>query len=248
MAIQKTEAFIIKTMPFRSTSLIVTFYSKDFGKIRGVAKGVRKEREMRGALYELFTHVEIIFYEKSKSDLYLISDVAIIDSHDILRTRLDTISYASYFAELVNVLTPLYDPHVEIFHLLDVVYRYLPLIEFSKLVVLFEISILKELGLLPKNLSIGHAAEGPTYFSVSQAKVVDQDQKKDYPDAKLVSKPVLELLDYFGTHSLEQSIKRRAGIQTEKELAILIHSFLEYQTGIPLKTAQFLKQISTVLS
>lgn len=247
MAIQKTEAFVIKTMPFRSTSLIITFYTKDFGKLRGIAKGVRQEREMRGALYELFTHVEIIFYEKSKSDLYLISDAAIIDSHDVLRTRLDTISYASYFAELVNVLTPLYDPHVEIFHLLDVVYRYLPLIDFSKLVVLFEVSILKELGLLPKNLSIGYASGKQVYFSVSQAKVVDENEKKNYPDAKPVSKQALELLDYFGSHSLEQSIKYRVGLQTEKELAGLIHSFLEYQTGIPLKSSQFLKQISLSL-
>jgi DNA repair protein RecO (recombination protein O) len=247
MAIQKTEAFVIKTQPFRSSSLIITFYSKDFGKLKGIVKGVRKEREMRGAMYEIFTHLEIIFYEKSRSDLYLISDAAIIDSHDVLRTRLDTISYASYFSELVNVLTELYDPHPEIFDLMDVIFRYLPLIDSAKLILLFEVCFLNELGLLPKNLSMASELSRSIYFSVSQGKVLSDNQRKDFPDAVSVSRAALELLDYFGTHSLEQSIKHRVGAQTEKELAKLIHNFLEYQTGIPLKTSQFLKQLTNIL-
>ncbi|MGH7890395.1 MAG: DNA repair protein RecO, partial [Thermodesulfobacteriota bacterium] len=79
MAIQKTEAFVLKTQPFRSSSLIVTFFSRDFGKLRGVVKGVRREREMRGALYELFTHLEILFYEKTRSDLHLVSEASILN-------------------------------------------------------------------------------------------------------------------------------------------------------------------------
>src|SRR6185436_7626614 len=98
MAIQKASAIVLRTQPFRSSSLIVTFFTKEFGKVRGIAKGVRLERETRGALYELFSYLDIVYYEKSKSDLHLISEAAILDSYDAIRTRLDCIAYASYLA------------------------------------------------------------------------------------------------------------------------------------------------------
>ena len=41
MALQKTEAFVLRTNPFRSSSLVVTTFTRGFGKVKGVAKGVR---------------------------------------------------------------------------------------------------------------------------------------------------------------------------------------------------------------
>ena len=88
MAIQKTEAIVLKTQPFRSSSLIITFFTRDFGKIRGIAKGVRQENQTRAAVYELFTRLEIIYYEKLRSDLHLVSDAAILES---LRRTLESL-------------------------------------------------------------------------------------------------------------------------------------------------------------
>ena len=119
MAIQKTEAIVLRTLPFRSSSLIITFFTKSFGKLKGIAKGVRKERESRGATFELFTHLEIVFYEKIRSDLHLVSDAFIIDSNDTIRLSLDAITYASYFVELIDYLNEVHDPHPGIFDLLQ---------------------------------------------------------------------------------------------------------------------------------
>ena len=55
MSIHKTEALVLKTMPFRSSSLIVTFFTPHLGKVRGVVKGVHREGEIRQAGFELFT-------------------------------------------------------------------------------------------------------------------------------------------------------------------------------------------------
>src|SRR3989338_3444317 len=125
MAIQKTEAFVLKTQPFRSSSLIVTVFSDHFGKLKGIVKGVRREREARGAIFELFTRLEIIFYEKIHSDLHLISEGFILDSNDHIRTRLDAIAYASYFCELVDQLCEVHDPHQGVFDLMDFSFRFI---------------------------------------------------------------------------------------------------------------------------
>lgn len=246
MAIRKTEAFVIKTVPLRSSSLIVTLFSREFGKIKGVAKGVRKEREMRGAFFELFTHADIVFYEKTRSDLHLISDAAIIDSFDVLRTRLNTIVYASYFAELTDVLTEIQDPHAEIFELLEVSFRYLPALPGEKIARLFEIKLLNEVGLLPhldSCLQCRAAVPERGFFSVSQGGILCAACSRGLGDAKPLSPEALRQLRFYASSSLEDSLKKPFSAAPEQELMKILESFLLYRLSGPLKSRQFMNAI-----
>lgn len=251
MAIRKTEAFVIKTQPFRSSSLIVTLFSREFGKLKGIAKGVRKEREMRGALFELFTHVDIVFYEKTRTDLHLISDAAIIDSFDVLRTRLDTIAYASYFSELTDVLTEIQDPHEEVFGLLDVAFRYLPALSGEKIARLFEIKLLSEIGWLP-HLDNCVQCRVPVpekgCFSVSQGGVVCMSCARSVGDAKMLSPEALRQLRFYASATLEESLKRPFSAAPEQELKKIMEFFLLYRLSGPLKSRQFMGAIQEALS
>lgn len=251
MAIRKTEAFVIKTQPFRSSSLIVTMFSREFGKLKGIAKGVRKEREMRGALFELFTHVDIVFYEKTRSDLHLISDAAIIDSFDVLRTRLDTITYASYFSELVEVLTEIQDPHASVFELLDVAFRYLPALPGEKIARLFEIKLLNEIGWLPhldNCLQCRVPVPEKGCFSVSQGGVLCTSCARSVGDSKVLSPEALLQLRFYASSSLEESLKKPFSSAPELELKKLMEFFLLYRLSGPLKSRQFMNTIQEALS
>ena len=250
MAIRKTEAFVIKTQPFRSSSLIVTLFTRDFGKIRGIAKGVRKEREMRGALFELFTHADIIFYEKIRSELHLISEASIIDSFDVLRTRLDTIAYASYFAELVEVLTEVQDPHESIFCLLEVCFRYLPAIPGEKIARLFEVKLLSEIGWLPHLndcLQCRESVPEAGFFSVSQGGVLCVRCSRAFADARPLSAEALRQMRFYTVQSLEEAIKRPAPGAAEQELKKLMEHFLLYRLSGALKSRQFMDSIQPAL-
>ncbi len=249
MAIQKTQAFVLKTQPFRSTSLIATFFSKDFGKLRGIVKAVRREYEMRGAAYELFTRLEIVFYEKMRSDLHLVSEAAIVESHDLLRTRLDTIVYASYFAELVGELCEVHDPHPAIFDLLDFAFRFLPSVPEERLSRIFEIHLLKEIGWVPYLegcLNCREAAFEKGFFSVAQGAVFCPQCAPKVSDARPLSPEALAVLRYYATHSLELALKLRVGDRAEKELAQVMERFLLYRLGSPLKSRSFLRQLQLV--
>ena len=251
MAIQKTEAFVLKTQPFRSSSLIVTFFSHSFGKLRGVVKGVRREGEMRGALYELFTHLEILFYEKMRSDLHLVSEASIVESHDSLRTRLDTIAYASYFSELVDFLCEVQDPHPKIFELLDFSFRFLPSVPEARLSCLFEIALLREIGWIPYLDACLHChqrAFEQGYFSISQGALFCSGCARNVPDARVLGIEALVVLRYYGSHALEPSLKLRVAKTTENELMKLMDRFLIFRLGAPLKSQRFIEQIRPVLS
>jgi DNA repair protein RecO (recombination protein O) len=61
----KTEAVIIGTMNLGEADKLVTFFSLDRGKLRGVARNARKSFRRFGAGLELFTHVRLHLYERS---------------------------------------------------------------------------------------------------------------------------------------------------------------------------------------
>ncbi len=250
MAIQKTEAIVLKTQPLRSSSLIVTFFTRDFGKVRGVAKGVRQEREMRGALYELFTHLEIVFYEKTRSDLHLVSEGFILESFEGLRSRLDSICYASYFAELVDQLSEVHDPHPKIFDLLRFVFRYLPSIPGPRLARLFEIQLLNEIGWLPhldRCLICQKDTLEKGFFSARQGSLLCPSCAGQFPDAKPLGRQPLSVMRYYIRHQPEESIRLAMSRETERELESLMSRFLEDRFSNPLKSKRFLEEISPVL-
>ncbi|MBU0880811.1 MAG: recombination protein O N-terminal domain-containing protein, partial [Candidatus Omnitrophica bacterium] len=64
MPIQKSDGILLRRQDLRETSILLTFYTRDFGKIKGIVRGVRGPRAIfGGGAYELFALDEIIFYE-----------------------------------------------------------------------------------------------------------------------------------------------------------------------------------------
>jgi len=93
MAILKTEAFILKTYKLRETSLILSVYTRDYGKIKLVAKGARGPKSKFKGCLEPLSHIGIVFYEKKTRDLQLMSQANLINPHvkmvgDLKRTTL----------------------------------------------------------------------------------------------------------------------------------------------------------------
>ncbi|MBI3307095.1 MAG: DNA repair protein RecO [Candidatus Omnitrophica bacterium] len=251
MAIQKTEAFVLKTQAFHSSSLIITFFSKTFGKLRGLAKGVRREREVRGAIYELFTHVEIIFYEKTRSDLHLVSEASIIESHDRLRTDLNTIAYASYFSEMADLVTEVHDPHPQIFELLDFSFRFLPSLPPENLAKLFEVKLLNEIGWLPyleNCLNCRESKFESGFFSIKQGAFFCPNCAPQFPDARPLSREGLTTLRFYIAHNLEEAIKFRITSKTQLELEKLMEQFMAYRLPRPLHSRMFMQKIRPALA
>src|SRR5205085_2574055 len=123
-AIHKTEAIVLKAVKFRDTSYITTFFTRDFGKLKALSKGIRKEKSVLIAHYEPFSHLRLVFYEKSKSDIHFISESSLEYYFPKLRADFEKICWASYVLELIDVIHPLYEKNESLFTLLlDILHR-----------------------------------------------------------------------------------------------------------------------------
>jgi DNA repair protein RecO (recombination protein O) len=115
---ERAEAIALRVQPVTESSLIVTWFTREAGKIKTMAKGARRPKNpMRGKI-DLFYRDEIIFQRSRRSDLHLLHDCFLEDAHARLRDSVATLTAASYVSELVDGATEVEDANPVIFDLL----------------------------------------------------------------------------------------------------------------------------------
>jgi DNA repair protein RecO (recombination protein O) len=101
----KTEAIVLRSMKYRDTSKIVTFYTQEYGKLKGIAKGARTAKNKFGSALEPMTLSMLVIYKKEHRDLHLISQCDAIDSFKNLTEDLDRMTTALAVIELIHQVT-----------------------------------------------------------------------------------------------------------------------------------------------
>lgn len=106
MALEKSEALVLRVLPFRDTSKILTVYSADHGLVSLLAKGVRGPKPRFGAALELFAHIDLVYYEKNSRDLQLLSQATLLEAHLPLGSSALRFAYGAAVLEfLLKALT-----------------------------------------------------------------------------------------------------------------------------------------------
>lgn len=118
MGFTKAEAIVLKTKSLREADALITLFTREHGKVQAVAKSLRKPKSRYGARLEMFTHNQVMLFQKTERDLAKITGCAMIHSFYSLRESFFKYSMASYFLELVDQLTEYNQPNHELFLLL----------------------------------------------------------------------------------------------------------------------------------
>ncbi|MDH5185636.1 MAG: DNA repair protein RecO [candidate division WOR-3 bacterium] len=116
--ILRTEAISLHSIPFAESSKIVTFYTRDFGKINFLAKGARRPKSKFGGALETFTYASLIIYKPETPKLYILSDAEIIRSFHELQTPTKRYIAGSRITEFVLKAVDFEEPNARLFNLL----------------------------------------------------------------------------------------------------------------------------------
>lgn len=118
MPIQRSEGVLLKRQEIRETSLLVTAFTRDLGKIQGLCKGVRGARAAVPWYLEPLTLQAMVLYERRRSPWVLISGCDLLEGFEPIRRDLTRTAYALLCLEWIDAMTEPHDPHPEIFQLL----------------------------------------------------------------------------------------------------------------------------------
>lgn len=117
MTLHQSEAIVLRTWPLRESDLLVSFLTRDLGKVRGVAKAGLKSRKRFGGTLEPMTYVHAAYAERPRQELVRMDHFEAITSP--LAEPIDYLRAATlgYYAEVLENVLPDHDPQDAIFRL-----------------------------------------------------------------------------------------------------------------------------------
>src|SRR6476469_8007331 len=119
MSSEKATAIVLRSIDFSESSSVVTLFTREFGKIRGMAKGARRPKgPFEGAL-DLLALCRIVFLRKSSDALDLLTEARLERRFRAAQSDLARLYAGYYVAELLAELTEPGDPHRELFQAAD---------------------------------------------------------------------------------------------------------------------------------
>src|SRR5439155_7333286 len=115
MPAEKAQALVLRTTDWSESSRIATLWTREFGKVRALAKGGRRLKSNFESALDLLTVCSIVFLRKSSGSLDLLTEAQVLQRYPRLRTDLPALYAGYYVAELLGDWTEDYDPHPLLF-------------------------------------------------------------------------------------------------------------------------------------
>ncbi len=113
--IVKTEAVVLNKIDYGDTSIIVSLFTKEFGRLSAILKGGRSPKSKAGTTLDPPNFLRVILYNKSTRDVQLISGAEIIEHYPVVKSDLDRLKFAFAIIELVKKLTPEHEANERLF-------------------------------------------------------------------------------------------------------------------------------------
>jgi DNA repair protein RecO (recombination protein O) len=115
VAAEKATALVLRTADWSDTSRIATLWTREFGKVRVLAKGGRRLKSNFESALDLLSVCSIVLLRKSSGNLDLLTEARVVQRFPRLRSDLPALYAAYYIAELLSDWTEDYDPHPNLF-------------------------------------------------------------------------------------------------------------------------------------
>ena len=114
MAAENAQAIVIRTVAFGETSSVVTIFTREFGKLRALAKGAWRPKSGFDAALDLLSICQVLVLRKSSGGLDLLTE-ARLDHRFRVGRSMAAFHGGMEIAELLDALTADADPQPELF-------------------------------------------------------------------------------------------------------------------------------------
>jgi DNA repair protein RecO (recombination protein O) len=101
-----SDSFILQTYPFREADLVVSFFTRDQGKLRGVARRARRPKSSFGSGLERLSHATVSYFQKENRELVSLNSCELLQSQFALASDYESSVALDYLAEVTEQLLP----------------------------------------------------------------------------------------------------------------------------------------------
>jgi len=241
-----SEAIVLRHSDWGEADRLLSLYTLRNGKLRALAKGVRKIRSRKAGHLEPFTRVSLLL--ASGRDFFIVTQAEMVDSYINLREDLQRLGYASYVVELLDRFTYDEDENQGLYRLLaETLARINTEADPISAVHYYEIRLLDQLGYRPQlfrclqcNAEIKPVDQ---YISFSQGGVLCPNCGPQSPEASQIAMETLKFLRHFQRSTYPEAARAHMSPELSYQFERLMQQYFTYLLERKLNTPAFLQQI-----
>jgi DNA repair protein RecO (recombination protein O) len=232
MAYYKTEGIVLRRTNLGEADRIITFLTPDHGKLKAVAKGVRRIKSRMAGHLELFGHVNLML--ATGKNLDVITSARLSKSADNITSDFDRVSYGYLYAEMIDRLLDEGVENPELYRQVSEVFGLLGdhgsdgLLELG-----FKLKLLGALGYRPHlgGCTNCHREDASVdyFFSLSGGGLTCSDHATDR--TKRLSHNQIKLWRLLLDHNIEQIRQLTGSVAEAAQTLAIINEFYDYTFG-----------------
>jgi DNA repair protein RecO (recombination protein O) len=246
----RTAAIVLLHKEMGEADRLLTLYTEQLGKVRAIAKGVRRLRSRKAGHLEPFTYANLQLARGR--DLMIVTQAETVNAYLPLRDDLEKVGQASYVIELVDRFTYDAEENSAIFRLIVQTLERLQTSPDADLVLrYYEMRLLDYLGFRPElqNCTICNKTIQPEdqYFSALHGGTLCPACGKGKAGARPISLDALRYLRHFQRSAYDQAQIAAPSNAVHAELEIIMHHYLTYLLERNLNTPAFMRKLRAEL-
>jgi DNA repair protein RecO (recombination protein O) len=242
----RVEAVVLRHTDWGEADRLLTLFTLEMGKVRAIAKGVRKLRSRKAGHLEPFTHASLLLARGR--DILIITQADTLDPYTPLRDDLLLSTYAYYVVELLDRFTYEEGENRSLYRLLVNTLAHLSGDPNSELVIrYYEMRLLDLVGFRPQlfHCAIGGEEIKPQdqYFSAEAGGAVCPTCAPKAGGARPVSMSALKYMRHFQRSSYAEAAQASPNPIVNREIELLMQHYLTYLLERGLNTPAFIRRL-----
>ena len=242
----RSEGIILRRSDFGEADKLLTIFTRDFGKLRAIAKGARKPQSRKTGHVELFMRTSFFFARGRELDI--VTQAEMVASYEALRKDLVRTTYASYAVELLDRFVVDHDRNVNIYNLLAAALDWFSTAPDVRLAArYYELRLLSYVGFQPelfRCLGSGDPIrEEDQYFSAELGGLLSPAYAGAGSRARPISAAAVKVLRFLQTRPWADVHRLRLRPALQRELEAQLFHYLAFHLERNLKSVDFLNQL-----
>lgn len=242
----KVDAVILRHSDYGEADRLLTLFTREAGKLRAIAKGVRKMKSRKAGHLEPFTQVTLMLAQGH--DLWIVTQAEATELFQPLRENLTLIGYAGYVVELLDRFTYEEGQNWQLYQLLvETLGRLASEPDPFVPIHYYEMRMLDLMGFRPmlfECASCGKAIQPEAqYFSADRGGVLCPDCGLQVNVVRPISMDALRYLRHFQRSSYNDAKRANPSQDTRDEVEAILNYYLTYLLERNLNSPEFIRQV-----
>jgi len=243
----RAEGIVLSRRDFGEADRLLTVFTREYGKLEQIAKGVRRPSSRKAGHLELFTRVQLLAARGRELDI--LTQVEAIETYPQLSKDLQLVGQASYILELVKLFTVHGEVNHEIYRLLvETLARLNSGVSPSKATRYFELRLLELAGYRPELFLCGHCQSEirpeAQFFSFIDGGVLCPNCGREQRGVRPITLAALKVLRHYQRNPFSTASTVRIQKRVHQELDHLMEGFFSYLTEHKLNSPRFIREIN----